>query len=67
MVYSVSLAPLENFSIIAEDRNTRRSLGNRDEAACITYLGYKPGSTIDPLTISEFTHIVTEFEERQGG
>lgn len=65
MVYNVTFAPLENFSVTTEDRNTRKSLGDRDEVACITYPKYDPGGTTNPLIVRNITLRNIEFEERQ--
>ena len=65
MVYSIALATFKKTSIKEEDSNANLSLGDHDEATCITYSGYEPRGTIVPLAVSKLTPRVIEFEERQ--
>jgi len=66
LVHHVTFASFENFSVTKKDSNTGISLGYHDEVAHITYSGYKPRGTTNPLTVSKHRPIITEFQEIKG-
>jgi len=66
LVYSITFAALKNTSVTTEDNNARRSIGDCDEVARITYSRYEPWGAIDSFRAGEPTLGVVDLEKGKG-